>query len=224
MSSASQTPAAVLFDLDGTLIDTAPDFVVALNSVVTDEGQQPLDDDLIRSHVSAGARALIRLAFDLKEGDAAVEPLREKLLAAYEACLADHSVLFPGLDTLLARLDNDNIPWGIVTNKPHYLAKPLVAKLALETRCKTLICPDHVKNSKPDPEALVLASQQISVPAEACIYVGDHERDIVAGNRAQMQTIAALYGYIPPGDDPYQWEADHYAKTSEAVEPLIFTR
>ncbi len=211
----------ILFDLDGTLIDTAPDFVTTVNRLLHEEGRAPLAAEKIRQHVSAGARALVQLAFNLTETSPDVEPLRVRFLDIYERNIAEASQLFDGLETLLEKLDQASIPWGVVTNKPAHLAEKLMQALNLLDRCHTLICPEHVKERKPAPESLFLACKEIQCRPERCIYIGDHERDISAGHNAGMMTIGALYGYIPDDHNPREWNAHIYTHNPSELEAVI---
>lgn len=223
----------VLFDLDGTLIDTAPDFIRIIK-VMCDRHNHPVpNDEAIREQVSAGARAMVKLMFgdltEVSDNDPKLLAYRQEFLDTYEADICIDSKLFSGLDKLLLELENSGTPWGIVTNKPRYLAEILLDKLDLTERCSVLVCPDDVTHTKPDPEPMFLACQKLSeqskiqIRPENCIYVGDHIRDIQAGNHAGMITILASYGYIPPEDqaDLQAWEADVITKTpSELVRYL----
>ena len=213
---------AVLFDLDGTLLDTAPDFWPIINALRSNRGLAPLTYDAVRQQVSNGAAGLIQFAFNLTAADADFEPLRLDLLARYQQDLAVHSRLFPGLDHLLQRLQSANIPWGVVTNKPSRYSEPLLSQLGLRKACGSLICPDHVKERKPDPEGLLLACQELQVEPSKVLYVGDHQRDIEAGIRAGMQTAVALFGYLADDDDPKAWQANFYVENSHALEAIIF--
>ncbi|SHE77768.1 phosphoglycolate phosphatase [Microbulbifer donghaiensis] len=212
---------AVLFDLDGTLFDTAPDFIVVLNQLRHQELLPPLPDETIRSVVSNGARALVTLGFGKDEGDAAFEGLRQRLLDLYLAHLAEKTVPFPGIETLLDNLAAHDIAWGIVTNKPEAYTVPLMQAFTRLPAPGAVICPDHVTNRKPDPEPVLLACSQIGCNPEEAVYVGDHERDIVAGRAAGMPTIACRYGYIDEGDDPANWGADHLVDTAHEIWPLL---
>ncbi|WP_323844662.1 HAD-IA family hydrolase [Microbulbifer magnicolonia] len=215
---------AVLFDLDGTLFDTAPDFIVVLNQLRHQEQLPPLPDDTIRSVVSNGARALVTLGFGKDEGHPAFDGLRQRLLDLYLAHLAEKTVLFPGIQALLENLAENEIAWGIVTNKPVAYTTPLLRAFSHLPAPAAVICPDHVTNRKPDPEPVLLACSQIGcAPAEA-IYVGDHERDIIAGRDAGMPTIACSYGYIDDGDDPADWGADHLVHSADEIWPLLQQR
>lgn len=205
---------SVLFDLDGTLIDTAPDFVTVLNKLLVEEGKQPLAFDTIRAIVSDGARALVQLGFGVAEGEAGFDPLRERLLDLYSAHLSVDSQLFPEMEQVLNTLEEKNIPWGIVTNKPRQYAEPLLEDLTLAKRCATLICPDDVTHRKPHAEPILLACKEIEVNPTQSVYVGDHSRDITSGNNAGCITVACRYGYISPRDPIEHWDADHYIDTA----------
>ncbi len=215
-------PAAILFDLDGTLLDTAPDFIAVMNQLRIEEKQSLLPEEAIRAQVSNGASGLIEFAFSIQEQHADFQRLRLRLLDLYEQHLAQYTQLFPGMDHLLKAAEQRNIPWGVVTNKPSRYAIPLMEALHLNQRCATLICPDHVQNRKPHPEPLYLACTQLNVAAELCVYVGDHERDIQSGRNAGMKTVAAVYGYIPPQANLLAWHADFYAQTPQAIQDWLF--
>ena len=168
----------------------------------------PLPPERIRETVSNGARALIKLAFDLDVEDDDFISKHSELLAMYEASIADETVFFPGIDLFLKQLEDKSIPWGIVTNKPSRFTLPLLEKLQLDRRCSVTICPDDVTNSKPHPEPLFLACNRLNCTPEKSLYVGDHVRDIEAGRSAGMITIAARYGYIDAPDQVDEWQAD----------------
>ncbi len=210
-------PAAVLFDLDGTLIDTAPDFHRVLNQLRQEQNLVDLDYRLVRNDVSNGAMALIQTGFQIDEHHPDFAHLHQRLLTLYEQSIAELSTLFPGADTLLCWLEAQQIPWGIVTNKPRRFTQPLIKALALEQRCAVLICPDDVQQRKPHPEALFLACSKLGVTPEQSLYVGDHHRDIEAGRRAGMHTVAATFGYIAPEDDPERWQSDTTASSCAAL-------
>lgn len=201
---------SVLFDLDGTLIDTAPDFVTVLNRLLQEEGKQPLEFDTIRAIVSDGARALVQLGFGLAEGESGFEPLRQRLLNHYRSHLSVDSQLFPEMEQVLKTLEQNSIPWGIVTNKPREYAEPLLEDLALTERCATLVCPDDVTHRKPHAEPILLACKEIAANPTQSVYVGDHSRDIASGKNAGCLTVACRYGYISPRDPIETWDADHY--------------
>ena len=203
----SQFVKAVLFDLDGTLIDTAADFVRIIGKMSLENNwQAPLETD-IREQVSAGASAMVQLMLrhndQLEVGEDELLNFRQQFLDNYEADICVDSCLFDSLDAVLADLESKGVPWGIVTNKPRYLAEKLLNKMQLDERCAALVCPDDVSRSKPDPEPMYMALEKLGIPrgaAGSVLYVGDHIRDIEAGNAAGMPTILAAYGYIPPED------------------------
>ncbi|MFV8781713.1 HAD family hydrolase [Microbulbifer sp. SA54] len=212
---------AVLFDLDGTLFDTAPDFVVVLNQLREQEQLPPLADTTIREVVSNGARAMVRLGFGVDEGESGFDNLRQRLLDLYLAHLAHHTVPFPGIELLLNQLADIGIAWGVVTNKPSAYTIPLMRAFAHLPTPGAIICPDDVTNRKPDPEPILLACSRIGCQPGEAIYVGDHERDIMAGRAAGMPTIACSYGYIDSDDDPASWNADHLVHDAGEIWPLL---
>ncbi len=215
-------PKALLFDLDGCLMDTAPDFFPAVNSLRAEHNLPPLADDIIRQQVSNGGRALTRLALDMPAidsknsgnitGDEIFEGKRDRLLELYIEHIASKSDLFPGMVNLLETCQQNSLPWGIVTNKPRIYTELLLARLSdrlpILSQCAVLVCPDDVERTKPFPDPLFLAAEKININAKDCWYLGDHIRDMEAGKAASMFTIATLYGYIEPQDDPQDWQAD----------------
>ena len=209
---------AVLFDLDGTLLDTAPDLAAALNQLLQENSRPHLPYDIIREVVSDGAKAMLELAFDISDSDQQYPALRQRLLEIYEENIAVYTQLFTGLDVLLEKLEKNNIHWGIVTNKPRYLSVKLLEALELLERCATLVCADDVANRKPHPEPLLKACQEINCLPTETIYIGDHLRDIQAGKNAGMKTISALFGYIHKDEDPLLWNADISVQKSTELE------
>jgi N-acetyl-D-muramate 6-phosphate phosphatase len=198
----------VLLDLDGTLVDTAPDLAWCLNALRAEQALPPLPFAAIRPHVSNGARALVRVGFTLDEADPRFEALRQRLIEIYQANLARESRVFPGMDGLIDALESRAIPWGVVTNKPAALTLPLLAALGLADRAACIVSGDSTAHSKPHPEPLLHASRLVGVTPDGCLYVGDAQRDIVAGRDAGMMTLVALFGYIEAGDRPEAWSAD----------------
>ncbi|MCK4078378.1 HAD family hydrolase [Acinetobacter radioresistens] len=202
---------AVLFDLDGTLIDTAADFIRIIQDMCRAENCEVVAADLIRTQVSEGARAMVKLVYPhLEVDDPVFLAHRQRFLDLYGADIAVETDLFEGMYPLLDELEARGIPWGIVTNKPRGLSEALLATLNLTERCAVLVCPEDVTRTKPDPEPMYLAARQINLPAEQIIYVGDHPRDIEAGRNAGMYTILAAYGYLPLShkDNLTAWQAD----------------
>lgn len=212
---------AVLFDLDGTLIDSAPDFIPAVNQLRQEHQLPPLPGDCIRATVSNGARALVSLALNKNEGDYGFEAERLRLLELYRQHLGKHSQLFPGIKALLTRLHEKNIPWGIATNKPEEFTTPLLKILDITPAAACVICPEHVSERKPHPESIFLAANILDCNAEEVVYIGDHKRDIDCGNRAGATTIAALYGYIESDDKPCDWRANYNVISADEIWPLI---
>lgn len=242
MSTAPATiikPKALLFDLDGTLMDTAPDFFPAVNTLRQEHGLTPLADDVIRLQVSNGGWALTRLALDLPQLPAGTTALeaneknvdlkdqRQRLLDLYTHHLGEESKLFEGITELLEACNSLALPWGIVTNKPRLYTEILLSRLAhklpILDHCSVLVCPDDVERTKPFPDPLFLAADKINTATENCWYLGDHLRDVDAGNAANMFTIATLYGYIEAHDDPKKWQADLMVDSVDEVTQLLLS-
>lgn len=198
---------AVLFDLDGTLIDTADDLVRALYEACDQLDQPRPPHDAARRRVAYGGRGLVELAFGANSGQKGDTALAI-LLDYYRDHIAEHSRLYEGLDVLLDTLDRNRVPWGIVTNKPIVLTHLLLAALSLDKRAKAIVGADSLPVRKPDPAPLLFAAGQLNVLPQHCVYVGDHDRDIVAAKAAHMRSVGASYGYIDDGDDPEDWQAD----------------
>jgi len=198
-------PAALLLDLDGTLLDTAPDMGGALNLLRAEHGLEPLPAHVIRPVVSHGAMRLVALGFPEATGDA-FEALRLRFLDLYAANLAVGTRLFPGFEDVLDSLESRGLPWGIVTNKPGWLTDPLLAALGLDRRAACAVSGDTVAERKPHPLPLLHAARLVGVEPARCVYVGDAERDIQAGRAAGMTTVVAAYGYISSNEDPLQWQ------------------
>ncbi|WP_313548621.1 N-acetylmuramic acid 6-phosphate phosphatase MupP [Pseudomonas sp.] len=199
---------AVLFDMDGTLLDTAPDFIAVIQSMRADRGLPAVDEKIVRDVVSGGARAMVASAFEVDPLSDEFDPLRLDFLDRYQDHCAAHSHLFEGMEELLADLERARLTWGVVTNKPVRYAEPIMQALGLAKRSAVLVCPDHVTYSKPDPEPVLLACKQINIEPQAVIFVGDDRRDIESGRAAGTKTAAVRYGYIHPEDNPAHWGAD----------------
>lgn len=209
--------AAVLLDLDGTLADTAPDIAVALNRLRQTHNRAPLDFPVIRPVVSHGGAALIALAFPDVEAVSEREQLRREFLTLYKENLHSDGRLFPGMTAVLDFIEQQHWPWGVVTNKPAWLTRPLIAALGLEQRMACLICGDMVARPKPDPEALLVACETLGITPQQAVYVGDAERDIEAGRAAGLKTLAAAFGYLAADDDPASWDADAVVNSPDAI-------
>lgn len=203
---------AVLFDLDGTLVDTAPDLGDALNQMLARRGMPVLPDAAIRAQASHGSQGLIRLAFDVAEDEPGFPALRREFLDHYLAHLADRSCLFPGMAQSLARLEEWGIPWGVVTNKPARYTEPLLAQLGLLTRAACVVSGDTCARPKPDPAPMHHACRNVAVAAQDCLYVGDAERDVQAARAAGMPVMVALYGYLSADDRPERWGSDGFLR------------
>lgn len=245
---------AVLFDLDGTLVDTADEFVVVVQALRAEHGYTEMDAQRIRASVSNGARALVALGLGITEDAPEFESKRLRLLELYSEVLGSVAQLYPGIPPLLRALEARGISWGVATNKPRAYAEPLMQKLGLlptndvgavceslprftgcreDSRlqtaptgtllqpCGSLVCPDDVTNRKPHPESLYLNCRELGCAPHETIYVGDHLRDVEAGRRAGMYTVAASYGYIEPDDSPQSWGADALVNCSTELTELI---
>jgi N-acetyl-D-muramate 6-phosphate phosphatase len=212
---------AVLFDLDGTIADTAPDLVAAVNKMRHDRGLEMRPLETLRPLASAGARGLIGGAFEIGPEHPEFPSMRAEFLANYEADLCIETTLFPGIDELLDQLDARGVRWGIVTNKVTHLAEPLVALLELDARAACLVCGDTTPHSKPHPAPLLHAAELMEERPERVVYVGDDLRDVQAGFAAGMVTVAAAYGYCGIDLPPDRWHADHVVATTLELQHLL---
>ncbi|NKN33440.1 HAD family hydrolase [Marichromatium bheemlicum] len=199
--------AAVLFDLDGTFADTAADMAAALNRLRAAHGRAPLPLAEIRPFVSHGGRGMLEVGFGLRPGDSDYESVRHAFLACYAEDLVRDTAPFPGMAELVATLEARAIPWGIVTNKPGYLTRPLLEGIGYAERAACVVCGDTTPTPKPHPRPLLHACELLGVDPERCWYLGDAERDIQAGRAAGMGTLIALFGYLGAHDDPSGWDA-----------------
>jgi 2-phosphoglycolate phosphatase len=204
----SVPPTAVLFDLDGTLADTAGDLGGALNQLRIARGLDPLPLNVLRPYASAGARGLIGVGLDVHPDDTDFEPLREAFLAAYTRCLADTTVLFDGVADLLYELTARGLKWGIVTNKPHRFTLPVMDGLGLREEAAVIISGDSTAHAKPHPLPLLTACEEMGVEPASVLYVGDDLRDIQAAKAAGMPSAAAAWGYIGHNGEIASWGAD----------------
>lgn len=222
MSVVGALPAAVLFDLDGTLLDTAPDMVHALNVVCRERQVPEVPFTRARAHVSNGAVGLLRLAFPAFD-PARDKPLHELYLGRYAERLAVDTRLFDPLDTLLAKLESRAVPWGIVTNKPRHLTEPLLAALDLNHRAACTVSGDTLPERKPHPRPVQYALECLGVAAAPArsVYVGDARRDIQSGRAAGTRTVAVRYGYVEPGEEPGSWGADHVVDSTHDLIDLL---
>ena len=210
------------FDLDGTLLDTAPDFFKAVNILRKKYSIGEAHYDEVRSRVSQGAASLASYALNLEgKSSADIEFHRQELLEIYQVCCLDDTCLFEGIEEVLNKLNNENIKWGIVTNKPRRFAEKIVHNKLGDFKPPFLICPDDVGVRKPEPEGLIHALDISESKSNESIYIGDHKIDITAGKRAGMISGAAAYGYIPIGDDVGKWESDYHFNSPSEISNLI---
>lgn len=208
----SVPPQAVLFDLDGTLADTAGDLAGALNRLRAKEGLAPQPLALLRPWASAGARGLLAAGMDIHPEHPGYETYRLAFLDAYAECLAETTVLFDGIETVLQDLEARGMKWGVVTNKPHRFTVPVMKGLGLDQRSNVIISGDTTAHAKPHPLPLLTACEQLGVPPQATLYVGDDLRDIQAAKAAHMPSAAAAWGYLGHGTDIRVWQADVITK------------
>lgn len=213
IASLPRFPRLVLFDLDGTLLDSAPDMAATINRMRAARGQGPMALQDLRPHVSKGARAMSAAAFPELAGDVPQEMIRE-FLDVYEDELGRSGEPFDGVADLLGAIEADGGRWGIVTNKPEYLARQLLPLLGWEQRCAILVGGDTLPQRKPHPLPLTHAAEALFVEIADCVYVGDDERDIIAARAAGMRSVVALWGYRLPGDVPEHWGGDVMAETA----------
>jgi len=214
-------PRAVLFDLDGTLIDSAPDLAGACNDMRRERGLPVLAYEGLRRVVGSGARGMVGASFGLAPGDAGYDALKDEFLDRYEARMTRETRVFDEVAPVLDWLEARRLPWGIVTNKATRFAAPLVRHLGLATRLAALVCGDTVAHAKPHPAPLVEAARLLGLAPGECVYVGDDKRDVEAGRAAAMATIVAAWGYLGEGDAPNLWGADHLIERPAELTGLI---
>ena len=214
-------PAAVLFDLDGTLIDSAPDLAGAVNDMRRSRGEPPVPYAALRAEVGSGARGMVGLGFGLGPDDDGFAALRTEFLACYDARKTRETAVFPAMRPVLAALGRAGLPWGIVTNKAAWLAEPLIAAIGGLEGAGTLVCGDTMPRAKPHPDPLLEAARRMAVPPARCVYVGDDLRDMVAGQAAGMRTVAAAWGYLGTGAAVAEWKADAIAADPADLSRLL---
>lgn len=214
-------PQLILFDLDGTLVDTAPDLGHALNMQLERYGKPALTMDEIRPVASHGSKGLLALGFGLTPEHADFDKMRIEYLSLYDEVFTRSPVLFDGMQEVLGNIESRNLKWGIVTNKPRRFTEPLVKAMGLYDRAATVICGDDATQPKPSPETLFMACDQAKVTISDAIYIGDAERDIQAGQAAGMKTVVAMYGYLDASDHPESWSADYFVQQPLDILKLI---
>lgn len=216
------TQSAVFFDLDGTLLDTAPEFLHCMNQLLNECGLPITHVESLRTSVSKGASGMLACAFGEKLKDFSIDMLKKRFLDLYRASIGSQTHLFEGIPSLLEALDKAKIPWGIVTNKSAQFTLPLIQQFPLLTTARCVVSGDTLQVSKPHPDPLVLAAKQVGIAPHACWYVGDARTDVEASRAAGMKSVIVHYGYVPPGEDLTTWEADHYI--SDPVQILDYLK
>ena len=209
--------SCVLFDLDGTLVDTAPDLVLCLNKALNQHGFTPVNAATIKHYISFGALAMINGSLDHSISEAVRADILDTMLDIYENNIAEHTVFFKGMSNTLDAIEAQGLKWGVVTNKRERFTNPLMAALNLTDRAACIISGDTTGNPKPHVEPMLAACKKAAVKPYECVYIGDAPHDITAGKNAQMKTLAALYGYINPGDMPETWGADALIESPEQL-------
>lgn len=212
---------AVLFDLDGTLIDSAPDLGAAADQMRTNRGLVSLPQSDYRPMAGAGARGMLGVAFGIEPTHSDYEMLKEEFFTNYEACMTKRTYVFDGVADLIAQFDSAGLKWGIVTNKSERFALPLTKAIPLFKTAQTIVGGDTTPHAKPHPAPLLEAARQLGVAPERCMYVGDDERDIAAGRAARMYTVAAAYGYLGATQDTANWHADATIHTPDQLMQLL---
>lgn len=215
---------AVFFDLDGTLADTAADLVAPIQAMRAERGLEPLPFEVLRPYASMGARGLLFRGLGVERDAPEFDGLREEFLQRYEAAMNVHTCLFPGMAEVLDALDAASIPWGVVSNKFERLVRPILASLGVLERSVCAIGGDTTAFAKPHPEPLLHGARLAGADAAACVYVGDDERDIVAGRAARMRTVAAAYGFCGEHSPPHSWGADALVEEPRQLLPLLLQR
>jgi phosphoglycolate phosphatase len=206
--TAARSFDAVLFDLDGTLVDSAPDLAGAANELRAAHGLPPLGFDVLRPMVGSGARGMVGVAFGVKPGESEFETLRDAFLLRYAERLLHHTRVFEAMHEVLEDIEASGLRWGIVTNKAMRFTEPIVSGLQLRTRVAALVAGDTTPHTKPHPAPLIEAARQLALAPQRCVYVGDDLRDVQAGRAAGMATLAAGWGYLGDGAAVHEWGAD----------------
>ncbi|MES2219186.1 MAG: phosphoglycolate phosphatase [Pseudomonadota bacterium] len=208
---------AVLFDLDGTLVDTAGDLGNALNLVLQARSLPPLSQNIIRPMAGRGCNGLLKIGLDIAEGHPEYSLLCEELLNYYAKHACDTTVLFAGMEQVLNQLEKTRTPWGIVTNKPMRFTTPLIEFLGLSNKAACVISGDTLSKSKPHPDQILHACDLLGISPATCLFVGDSEVDVLASKAAGSPVVTALYGYIPAEENPHHWNADGYINHPEEI-------
>ena len=207
----------MLFDLDGTFADTLPDLAQALNLALEEAGRPARNPDQLRPLISGGGLTMIRNALGEEANAGFAERVHSRFLELYRANIAVHTTVFPGIELVIETIEARSMKWGIVTNKLARFTEPLMRELGYHDRAGCIVSGDSAPLAKPHPDPLLLAAREIGCQPESCLYVGDAHRDVEAGRRAGMRTLAARYGYLTGGDDPDGWPADGVIDRPEAI-------
>jgi len=215
---------SVFFDLDGTLADTVPDLAAATNKMLIDRSLKPISLSELRPLASSGARGMIYRAFQLTPEDDQYENMRLEFLNNYEHAIHVHTTLFPCVEELLTTLENQNVPWGIVTNKHQRFTSVLMQSMGLDLRTKAIVSGDTTANAKPHPEPILYAAKLLNTDPSTSVYIGDDLRDIQAGRAAGMKTIAAAYGYCGNDEPAHDWQADFIAYQPKDLMTILFSQ
>jgi 2-phosphoglycolate phosphatase len=213
--------SCVLFDLDGTLVDTAPDLVLCLNKALSSHGLMSVSADTIKPFISFGAVAMINESLEQSISEALRADILETMLDLYQNNIAEHTVFFKGMSETLDAIEAQGLKWGVVTNKRERFTNPLMDALKLTARAACIVSGDTTTNPKPHVEPMLAACKQAAVKPQECVYIGDASHDIIAGKNAQMKTLAALYGYLKPEDMPETWGADALIKSPKQLATWI---
>ncbi|MEZ8093150.1 HAD-IA family hydrolase [Photobacterium swingsii] len=216
-----QPITGVLFDLDGTLLDTAPDMALAANKVLANHGIPPLREHQIQANTSFGAKGLLEAGFDGIPDHLDFPQLRQAFLDYYQENICINTRFYQGIETLLLTLEQHNVPWGIMTNKPAFLTDLLLPFFPLLLKAKAIVCGDTLPLAKPHPEPLLYASELIAIPHHQCAYIGDIEKDMIAANAANMQGYVASWGYIGEHHSPEEWNAAGVLPTPQDILALL---
>lgn len=211
----------MLFDLDGTLLDTAPDLLAALDHAMQQHGFPPVEKARIKPFISYGAAAMVQESLHGAHNDTLHARILQTMLDHYQAHLAERTQLFHGMPEVLDALERQGIVWGVVTNKRKRFAEPLLGALNLAERAACIVSGDTAGNSKPHPEPLLLACRQAGIDPKHCLYIGDAAHDVTAGKSAGMTTLIAMYGYLKPDDDPRSWGADGFIQEPLEILPWL---
>jgi 2-phosphoglycolate phosphatase len=213
--------SCVLFDLDGTLVDTAPDLILCLNKALSSHGLTTVTAETIKPSISFGAAAMINESLSQSVSEALRADVLETMLDLYQNNIAEHTVFFKGMSDTLDAIEAQGLKWGVVTNKRERFTNPLMDALKLTDRAACIISGDTTANPKPHVEPMLAACKKAAVKPQECVYIGDASHDIIAGKNAQMKTLAALYGYLKSGDTPETWGADALIESPEQLATWI---